>query len=365
MKQVKMVRVVDQGQEASGTEYHYVVDDEPVVVLVRIYPLHKDQTRAVSDLLDAANDGCQICLWDADFSYPQMTQRLRDIFPHTIRSFSNDGPSGTKTKTDPIAAHFDTALHGNRICSLSGERTGQHYKDLGVKDVRYTCQNESNGFIEGLGDWVRPSRSCYADAWQKLPPAESTGFDFDRRMSQFRTNGYANDLVFVGGRTGPFRHKINSEAGQMNLRTRFYGGGMRDGLLGAGAVTGHDLNSDLREGSLVTKLYLDSFAVLNLQYIGLLSTRLFDAWASGSLLFMWDPIDELAEVGIHSGEHYVGFDGTVADLAAKVRYYQSHLDETERIIRAANKRSVLFRTEYGFHNTMPRILSDYKSKWGW
>ena len=336
-------------------------------------PPHKVMDAMLRDLRDIANDGVTICLWEHAYQcYPYVAQHLRNIFKHSIIVHADDCPGATEIKTQPVARHFDSAIHGNIIWKLDGSKTEDLYKGWGVTDTHYLTLSVTGGFMPGLADWMKePDVKDAKDAGvgsgiaplrQEGVPSTGKSFDIDRRVAQLRAKAYTFDLAFVGGKLGQFRPKLNEPGTTAafraaGLRTKIAGIGMRDGALLP--------RIPATLGGPVAQLYINSFSTLNLQFIGLMGTRPYDAWASGTLLLQWDPVGEMAEVGAQDGVHFVGYDGTIVDLIAKVKYYQAHMDETESIVRAGLELGSELPKKHSMCKALERILVKYKDKIGW
>lgn len=397
--------------DSSDTDYNsvlgkrdsieYNVDGETVKVIVRWYPVFRAYAMAgVSpplhhpyinnsinppqsvmdamhyDLMCIANDGCKLLFWEHAYQcYPPVAQFLKGMFAHSVLIHCDDAPGSTEIKTLPIARFFDSAIVGNIIWNASGEKTKDLYRRMGINDTHYLALSTTGGFMEGLaeqiglpkkaeeGIGIAPLRHGFGGARTGYAGVgEKPGIDLDRRIDQIRRGAYSNDVVFVGGCMGPHRAKFNTAESaaclaSAGIRNRILGIGMRDGPLMP--------RDPATLGRTVAKLYLDSFAALNIQFIGLMGTRPFDAWASGTLLVQWDPVGELADLGVVAGIHYAAYDGTIPGLISTIRYYQSHLDETEEILRSGYEISLVLPKENSIPRATERILSANKSKWGW
>jgi len=328
----------------------------------------------IYDLECLANDGVQLVIWEHAYQcYPYVAQHLKRIFKHSVLIHCDDSPGATEIKTDPIAKFFDSAIVGNLIWTTAGEKTKDLYARWGVIDTHYLALSTTGGFMEGLADahgWVKPREDGVgiaplrhgfggAQTGYSGPPCHGR-LDLDRRMAQLRAKDYDHDLSFVGGGMGGFRPLLNHPTttqtfNQAGLRTVVAGIGMRDGPLMPRdpATLGHT----------VAGLYLRSFAALNVPFIGLMGTRPFDAWASGTLLVQHDPVGELDGIGVRPGVHYADFDGTIAGLVQAVRYYQQHMDEAEAIIRAAYEVCWSLPKTYSIPGAVARILLANWGKW--
>lgn len=354
------------------TEGHYTVDGEPVTIRTRRYPAYRAiaatgkhlvipypgidnnvelnpaaAQQMVADL-EAIGKECRICYWEHGCNCPPgVASHLKRIFAHSILFHGDDSPLASKLRSMPIARYFDSAFHGNIIWTEKGNRTAQLYKDHGCPDTHYIGPGPTGGFVEGLGK-----------------------FDLEERIQLLKTGRYSLDLVFVGGLIGPTRMMMNTRlhgfrsAGRVHgLRIKFHGIGMVDGC-----IPPQDPNSRVgcpTIGKTVAPVYLDSFAVANFQYIGLASSRMVDAMISGTPLLMWDPVGELAAVGVQANVHYMLFDGSFPGLLDRVIYYKTHLDETEQIVRAAYELGKNFSRKNSIDQALTRVMSANKSKWGW
>lgn len=360
------------GIMAQRTDGHYTVDGESVTVRTRRYPafraiaatgkdirvdypgIDNNQEMApvaaaqmVADLAGIAKE-CKIIYWEHGWNCPpSVASHLKRLFAHSILFHGDDSPMASKLRSIPIARYFDSAFHGNVIWTHEGERTAKLYKSNGCADTHYIGPGPTGGFVEGLG-----------------------AFDLEDRIRKIRAGQYSLDLVFVGGLIGPTRQMFNTRlhgfrsAGQVQgLRIRFHGIGMVDGC-----IPPQDPNARIgcpTLGKTVAPVYLDSFATVNLQYVGLPSSRMVDAMISGTLLFMWDPTGELAEIGVLPNVHYALFDGTFPGLLNRVMHFKTHLDETEKIVRAAYTLGKGFSRQHSVDQALTQILTANKQKWGW
>lgn len=377
---------------AQRVDVPHTVNGEQVVLRLRWYPIHQAFVKAgvatlpmphpwinntrpppavvyaamVRDFEELARDGCKICFWEHAFHcYPAVSYRLKKVFAHSVFVFCDDCPEATGIKSLPVAPHFDTVFHGNLLCTPAGAKTRDLYLRLGVPDVQYFALSTTAGFMRGvrlaLGRPAGDPDEALGSAPLRYRPVDTTdGVDINQRMQQLRTGSYTNDVVFVGGCLGENRNRLNSpefaETFQRSgLRAQIKGYGMRDGILQPRVLDGM--------GEPVAKLYLDSFAALNPRSAGLMGTRPFDAWASGTLLFQKDPVDELAQLGVQAGRHYVEYDGTAADLCSKVLYYKSHLDEVEAILREGKQVGDRLSVEHSIWSATSRVLNNNTKKW--
>lgn len=321
----------------------------------------------IYDLDCVARDGCQLCLWEHAYQcYPYVAQHLRRIFKHSILLHGDDAPGSTEIKTAPIAKFFDSVLHGNLVWHPGGEHTAALYRRLGVADTHYVTMSMTGGFVEGLGAWgqhVEPAPAPGTVVMRRSPlhpMVRRAEVDLERRLAGLRAGQYQYDLVFVGANMGQQRPKLNrpettQALATAGLRTKFHGVGMRDGELAP--------RNPAALGTPVAQLYLNAFAVLNLQFVGLMGTRVYDAWAAGNLLVQWDPVGELDLLGVRAGEHYAGYDGTIPGLIRTVRYYQAHFDETERIIRAGHEQGPQLSTQHSVYGGVQAVLQKFAHKW--
>jgi len=349
----------------------YTVAGESIVVCMRWYPAHRAYVLAgvnktpvwhpsinntvlppqsvmdamLKDLTDIANDSVTLCYWEHAYQcYPYVAQHLKRIFKHSILMHADDCPGSTELKTEPIAKYFDSVIHGNVIWHPNGELTSSLYNRLGIQDTHYVALGVSAGFMKGLDNELSVGQV----------------FSVEDRIEQLREGGYSYDMVFVGGALGDQRAILNEDKTTAlfkaaGLRTRILGVGMRDGTL-------HPrIPPDL--GTPVAAVYLSAFSVLNMPMVGLMGTRPFDAWASGTLLIQQEMTHELRHLGILSGEHYAPFNGTMEDLIRVVRYHQEHFDETVKMIRAGYKYGMELSRRYNSKTAMESILTKARNKW--
>lgn len=371
-------------------QHTYTTDNNTYTVTFRWYPVYRAYTVAndlniptkhpfidntnppsqtvigqmIRDLSDIANDGCELCLWENMYQcFPQVAEKLRGTFKHSIMIHANDCLIATSKNTEPVAAFFDSVIHGNIIWKSDGALTKDLYKSLGVEDTHYMVLGTTGGFIDGLlrcygkqaigdtGSGISPVRLC-------TEQTQST-IDISARIESLAKHAYHNDLVFVGGGMGEHRAALNAAAKVFDasgLNVKLYGIGMRDGpLLPRDPAT---------LGSSIPSLYLDSFAVLNRQFIGLMGTRPFDAWATGNVLVQCDPVGELDQIGVLAGTHYASYDGTINGLIDVVRYYKKHSDEAIEIAKAGNMIGVHLIKTYSINNAIETILSKNLHKFG-
>lgn len=370
----------------------HMIDNEPVTLRLRWYPVHQAFVRAgvsnlpmphpwinntklppravydamLRDFEELAQDGCKLCFWEHAFHcYPTVAAQLKRVFAHSVFVFCDDCPEATAIKSLPVAVHFDSVFHGNLVCAPSGARTRDLYLHLGVPDVQYITLSTTAGFMQGvrlaLGrDPGEPDEAFGSAPLRYRRVNTADGVDIGQRMQQLREGRYSNDVVFVGGCLGAHRNRLNTaeftEAfHRFGLRTKINGYGMRDGVLQPRVLDGM--------GEPVARLYMDSFAVLNPKGAGLMGSRPFDAWASGSLLFQKDTMAELVPVGVSPGTHYVEYDGTAADLCSKVLYYKSHLDEVEPILLDGKHVGDQLSTDHSIWSATGRVLQRNHGKW--
>lgn len=323
-----------------------------------IIPNERVLKRMVKDLEDIARDGCRICIWEhARFCYPEVAQHLKRIFDVSILIHCDDseGPQGsTELRTRPVAQYFDAVLHGNVIWTKDGQTTMDLYRSFGLKHVRFFCMGTTGGFCEELfGGLLQVETGICPISY--VTTSRLKGVDISRRMKQFSVQNYDYDIVFVGGLMGKERVDINSSESMMKfegvgLKTKIAGIGMRDGpLLPRVAET---------LGGPVAKLYLKSFAVLNLPFIGLMGTRPYDAWLSGNPLVQHDPVGELKHLGIESGVHYIDYDGTVDHLIEQVLYYKNNLRKLEVILRLGQAKGRQLMSEYSLQKGLMTLLEE-------
>lgn len=369
------------------SDYACKIGDETVTVRRRWYPVHRAYVvagvlklpaphPAINNLmvppksvLDAmtydlecvANDGCQLCVWEHAYQcYPEVAQHLKRLFVHSTLISADDSPGSTEPKTAPIAKFFNSAILCNVTWNASGERTSDLYRRLGVDETYYVALSCTGGFMEGMATSIG-LRYGGAQTGHDGPMVQQP-FDLERRIAQIRSGAYAHDLVFVGVSLGSVRQQLNlpetsalfSAAG---LRTRIHGWAMRDGELlpRTSTMPGHP----------VAMLYLNSFATVNPRFVGLMGTRPFDAWASGTLLVQHDPVGEMEHIGLKSGVHYASYDGTVQGLIRTVKYYKTHLDETEAILREGYRVGKELPEKYSIPGAINEILRKNRERLGW
>lgn len=365
---------------------YYMVGSERVHVLRRLYPVHRAYVMAgvprlpaphpsinnlcvppqsvfdamVYDLTCLANDGCGICVWEHAYQcYPAVAAHLKRLFVHSTLISADDAPGSTEIKTEPIARFFDSAILGNLTWCAAGEKTSDLYKRMGVNETYYVALSCTGGFMEGVAAGASRYGGAQTGHDGPLPLAQ---LDIDKRIAQIRSGAYAHDLVFVGVAMGQGRQLLNSpQAGALfaaaGLRTRIHGYGMRDGVLQPRSLT--------QPGLPVAMLYLNSFAVVNARSVGLMGTRPFDVWASGTLLIQHDPVGELEYIGVKAGVHYAAYDGTIEGLIRTARYYQTHLDEAEAIIRAGHAIGKELPVKHSIPGAISSILEKNRARLGW
>jgi hypothetical protein len=352
---------------AKRQDGHYTINGEPVTVRMRWYPVHRTYIGAnihvlpvqhpfivntmpppqpvldwwVRDLEALAASGVTLVLWEHAYQcYPPVAQHLKRLFKHSILIHGDDCPGSTEIKTAPIAQYFDSVFHGNLIWTAPGEKTADLYHRLGVQDTHYLTLGPTGGFTPTLPG--------------------GAPFDLDQRIQQLSEQRYLHDVVFAGSMMGTYRQRYNEpEATALfnaaGLKVKLYGVGMRDGPLVP------RIPSTI--GKPVGQLYAAAFSTVNIQFIGLISTRSYDAWSSGTLLVQYDPVHELDPIGILPGVHYAHYDGTVQGLINTVRYYQHHFDEAERILRAGYEIGPKLQAEYNMTRAVERVLAKFASKW--
>jgi len=309
--------------------------DNMVMGLARMAPTHKE-----------------LCLWEEAFHcYPPVAKQLKHIFTHSVMIAANDN-GGCKVHkegwsaiaTMPSAQYFDSVIHGNIIWKTDGAKTADMYRSLGVTDLYYATQPMSPSFGDRL---------------------TALKFDFEHRLEELKKGRYIYDFSFVGSAHGDYRYVLNlPETTALfqakGVRTVLYGAGMRDGSL-----LPHESDNVDIWGMPVADLYLNSFATANVPFIGLLSMRLYDAWETGTLLIQHDPVGELDDFGIEPDVHYASYDGSVADMIRVIKYYQQHMSETERILRAGFAKGREMQLRYSKERTIEDLLNHHSHKWGY
>lgn len=306
----------------------------------RVSPAQQVLTTMLRHIEQIAANGCKICFWWGPWHcYPAVAVHLKRLFVHSIMIWENDCPMTTALSTWPVAEYFDSGIHGNVIWTTDGDRTGAMYKSRGTGDTFYATQPLTPFFEDGL---------------------KMASFSIDTRITQLINGAYSNDLVFLGGLLGDRRAALNTIEttalfNAAGLRTKIHGIGMRDGQLLPAELFG-------RPGA---NLYLDSFATVNVPFIGLMSMRQYDAWESGTLLIQHDTVGELDEFGIVAGTHYVAYNGTIQDMIDKIQYYKSNMAKTEAILRAGHAKGRELREKYSKKRAIEQILEKHGHKWGW
>jgi len=313
----------------------------------------------VADLRAIALDGCRLCIWEQAIQcYPDVVYYLSELFRHAILIHCDDCPGSTELKTERIASYFDTVFHGNIVWNRAGEHTSALYRRLGVEDAHYIALGTTGGFLDGLldnpegteeGAGITPLRYGLSSALPGRKP-----FSLDDRIAALRRREYRYDLAFVGGALGDQRAEFNRfVAANRDLRIACFGIGMSGGPLTP--------RIPRIIGRPVAKLYLSSFATINIPFIGLMGTRPFDAWASGTLLFQHDALHELEAVGVQAGKHYVNFAG-FGSLSSSIRHYQKELDETEEILRAGHALGEKLRAKYSIKAALASVLDENRER---
>ncbi|MCP4549526.1 MAG: glycosyltransferase family 1 protein [bacterium] len=250
--------------------------------------------------LEKYGEGCSVIYWDhAVNCWPQVAEAIPSLFNLAILPFADDCPGSSDVKTFPVAQYFDALFHQMRIWDFdTGATVEDKYREINP-DMKFywKAQNESGTLLRELDELY---------------------FDLQEKIRKTLENVYPPpvDLVFIGASwswcgskfwRGRFCEALN-HADWSGLLTQFYGQDMRDGFLGGDHRNCYD----------IAQKYSQSLCGVNPQVSSIFNGRLIDLWATGVIQIIHDPHGELAGAGFEDGTHYVGFDGTTADLRAKV-----------------------------------------------
>jgi len=295
------------------------------------------QDQMLADLRKLAAE-CDVVLWNhAKNCYPRVAKHLPELFGLAILPFADDCPGSSEIKTFPVAMYFDAFYYQMYIWDFeTGVKTHDKYAAVAPNLKPYfKCQNESTGLLDGLGNiWFNVNEKIALIRQGRMPPI---------------------DLVFVGnGAAWHWRQKFIDELNAADfgdLHSALYGAKMRDGVLGAGPGAAC--------GYLVGKLYTQALCGVNPQVSSIFNGRLIDLWACGVIQFIYDPHEELRLQGFEEGTHYLGFDGTAADLIARVEDVKKDPGRCADIIQAAHETMVKYQTERSTNAVYAQIYADW------
>ena len=298
-----------------------------------VWPSETVMEQQRHDLQALRADGVKILLWEHSYGcYPPVAKILRDTFPLTFLQFGDDAPGSSEVKTLPVAGAFNIYLHAMNLMSFeTGERVKTRYLDAGVDKCCLVPSRTTVGLIE----W------CLKN-----------GHTIERRVERIRGGGFDTDLVFVGALGGSvWRHSMLSVLDNVGAspRVALYGSGTRRGILQPRVPPGGD-------GGVVAPMYAKTLFGVNPQWSSIWNTRLSDLWYMGVPQFVYDPHKELEEEGFLPDEHYVAYDGTVANLLERVEEWKQDPERCVRLALAAHAKSVAYTA--GKHSVLPQIYFD-------
>lgn len=108
-------------------------------------------------------------------------------------------------------------------------------------------------------------------------------------------------------------------------------------------------------GDEVNKIYNESCVLIDRTIWTNLGTRFFEAIGSGGFLLVNrnanNGLDEIA----HDGMHFVSYDDSYDDMLNKLKYYLTHPEERERIVKAGEK---YFRNHHTYSHRLEIILNE-------
>lgn len=262
-----------------------------------------------------------VLYWDSAIQcFPEVACQLRRLFRLTILGFGDDLPGSSNLKTFPVARWFDVLFHNMHIYDRATGRTvPQVYAARGLSDCRFV-------------------------AWGPMEPVYDEAY-FDRKIQAMQDGVLDFDLAWVGsaGLT-PARHRLIRAVEALGApRWALFGPEMAAGLW----------------PELPSSLYARSLFGLNAPEGSFFNGRFADLMCSGTIMLAHDPWGELSHFGFVDGEHFIGFDGTAAGLAATVEARRGDRCGLARIARAGRTRFLDYRAEFDMDRVLGKVLRDY------
>lgn len=288
------------------------------------YPDINNLTTAPAEVIDrqismlrALSKDCDAILWDhARGCHPAVASELPGLFPLRRLDFADDCPGSSDRKTFPVAHGFNVVCPRMWIYDYTtGATTGEEYRKRGVEHVIFLPMLEANG----LRLWL----------------AEN-GHTMDRRQEALRGD-LPIDLAWIGSvgprawtpHRGRWSDELHARLGEFDatgLRMKLHGDGLRDGPLLP--------RSDPRgNGYTVGPVYTSARFGTNVPCSSHFNSRLADLAICGVVPIMCDPWGELALHGLHPGEHYVPYDGTISGLLSTLVEWRDRREAHATIAR--------------------------------
>lgn len=277
--------------------------------------------RMIQQLTEVAGS-CQVIWWDSAIQcFPQVAQHLKRLFRLAILNFGDDLPGSSECKTFPVASCFDVLLHAMYTRNFkTGESVPAAYAARGLKDCRFIA-------------WG-PLNACPEDR-------------FERKVARLHAGNLPLDLVWLGNAgISDLRRSILLQA-QQALRGRpakFFGHGMP-----AGWWSGAPMD-----------LYDEAVFGVNIAESSLFNGRFADLCVSGTIQIACDPYGELRRFGFVDGVHFLAYDGSPAQLLARMATVRGNGEALASMARAARDRFMAYRREYGDEEVQSGVLLDYE-----
>lgn len=301
---------LDAHDERLPVQFPWIDNTKPPAMPVIVAEL--DMLRA------AALDGCVALYWEhAHQCSRAAAELLRGMFRHVALTFSDDMAGSSDVKTFPVAHAFDSVIHGMMVYDYAtGRLTAPEYISRGVSRCYHISQNACAGLTERLAE---------------------IGFDLERKATAVeRGDVLPLDFAFVGMADGwPWRAAAMKALNREGVPgvSKLYGVGMRDGQLGSRwpYTDPRGLGADCAD------VYSGALCSVNVPQSSIFNTRLVDLWSCGVVQILHDQHSELAGYGIKPGVHYQDYDGTHADLVAKIYALRSDHVRAAAFIRAGRE----------------------------
>lgn len=279
--------------------------------------------RMLSALEEIAKE-CSVLWWDSAIQcFPYVARNLKRLFRLCILNFGDDLPGSSDVKTFPVASNFDVLAHAMYVWDpTSGRTVPDIYAMHGIRDCRFLAWGPLHGGV-------------FTDEW------------FARKMARLRVGSLPVRLAWLGSSgMGIGRSRVLAAAAALSgigkPVVRLHGNGMPGGWWAGSPPV----------------LYAESVFGLNVAESSLFNGRFADLCMSGTVQVAYDPYRELPRFGFQDGIHYVAYDGSGADLYAKITRSVDH-EALARIAEAARTRFVEYRKEHDADEVRAGILLDY------